>query len=209
MRIERQMDNGALGGDGRWYQLTQGLPLASGNTAGTNGPSSELAERIVSESSSTGDYHGLLLCLSDKQLMLSQPTNLAHSVCVCQPSGAGFGANARLLAFQILSSCVHLVLFSVSMHVCCIKMKRCSSRGMLRIILGAVLIKKKRWRQWGRNREEKQAAGSHRLIAVDTVSSQTFKEKLGSSPSSQALWSQQEKTPDVLHLLADCLMSLV
>lgn len=67
----------------RRYQLTQGLPLASGNTAGTNGPSSELEEGIVSESSSTGDC--LLLCLSYKKLMLPQPgswyLNLGYSVC--------------------------------------------------------------------------------------------------------------------------------
>lgn len=70
VRIERQMDMGC-----REEMVdditTQGLPPASGTTAGTNGPSSELVEEIVSESSSTGDYHCLSLCLSHKQLNAS------------------------------------------------------------------------------------------------------------------------------------------
>lgn len=59
-----------LCGERKWYQLSKGLPVALGNTAGTNGPSSKLAEGIVSESSSAGDY----CCLSCKQLMLPRPT---------------------------------------------------------------------------------------------------------------------------------------
>lgn len=209
VRIERQMDMGCGEEtvDGRWYQLTQGLPLASGNTAGTNGPSSELAEGIVSESSSTGDYHCLSLCLSYKQLMLSQPTKQAHRVCV-SPSQDSFGADARLLAFKTLIFCVRLFIFFMSMHAWRIKTKQCSLRGKIRIIAGAVLEKKEEIETVGKRQEQKQAAGSHRLSAVDTVSSRTFKEKLWNSPSSQALWPQQEKTPDVLHLLADSLMSL-
>lgn len=46
------------------YQLTQGLSLASENTAGTNGPSSELQLGMVSESCSTDDC--LFPCLSYK-----------------------------------------------------------------------------------------------------------------------------------------------
>lgn len=71
VRIEGQMDVGR-GEDGRRYQLTQGLPLASGNTAGTNGPSSERAEGIASESSSAGNY--LSVRLRYEQLMLPRPT---------------------------------------------------------------------------------------------------------------------------------------
>lgn len=53
VRIEGQMDVGR-GEGGRGCHLTQGLPLASGNTEGTKGPSSELEDGIVSESYSTG-----------------------------------------------------------------------------------------------------------------------------------------------------------
>lgn len=49
VRIEGQMDMGG-GEGGRGCHLTQGLPVAPGNMAGTNGPSSELEERIVSDS---------------------------------------------------------------------------------------------------------------------------------------------------------------
>lgn len=38
-----------------WYQLTQSLPVASGNSPGTSGPSSALTEAIASGSSSPGD----------------------------------------------------------------------------------------------------------------------------------------------------------
>ncbi len=194
--------------DGWWYQLTQGLPLASGNTAGTNGPSSELAERIVGESSSTGDYHCLSHCLSYKPLMLSQPTKLAHCVCV-SPSQDSVGADARLLAFKTLIFCVHLLISCMSMHVWRIKPKQRSLRGKDKDNCRSCAGEKGGYRDSGKETEEqKQATGSHRLSAVDTVSSRTFKEKLWNSPSSQALWSQQEKTPDVLHLLAGSLMSL-
>lgn len=45
---ERQMDLERREWGGRRYRLTRGLPPASGNTPGTNGPSSELEEAIVS-----------------------------------------------------------------------------------------------------------------------------------------------------------------
>lgn len=68
-----------LGGERKWYQLSKGLPVALGNTAGTNGPSSKQAEGIVSESSSAGDY----CCLSCKQLMLPRPTKVVQCVRLC------------------------------------------------------------------------------------------------------------------------------
>lgn len=120
VRIERQMDNGAWGGDGRWYQLTQGLPLASGNKAGANGPSSVLAEGIVSESSSTGDYHSLFTLAVIQQLILSQPTNPAHSVCVCayvtQPGQ--FWCRCQVVSIFKLSYSVCVSWFSICPCTC-------------------------------------------------------------------------------------------
>lgn len=73
-RTERQMGRlvvVVVGGWGvRWYQLSQNLPLASGNITDTNGPSSALTEDIASESSSPGD----------KPLLFAPPViQLAHA----------------------------------------------------------------------------------------------------------------------------------
>lgn len=48
-------EGGGVGGRSRWYQFTQSLPVASGNSPGTSGPSSALTEALASESSSPGD----------------------------------------------------------------------------------------------------------------------------------------------------------
>lgn len=62
----------------RWYQLTQNLPLASGNSTDTNGPSLALTEEIASESSSPGDKP-LLFTPPVIQLLLAQPTGFFHT----------------------------------------------------------------------------------------------------------------------------------
>lgn len=62
----------------RWYQLTQNLPLASGNSTDTNGPSLALTEGIASESAGPGDKP-LLFTPPVIPLLLAQPTGSFHT----------------------------------------------------------------------------------------------------------------------------------
>lgn len=62
----------------RWYQLTQNLPLASGNSTDTNGPSLALTEEIASESAGPGDKP-LLFTPPVIPLLWAQPTGSFHT----------------------------------------------------------------------------------------------------------------------------------